>query len=342
MDSSADPEAATDSTAAVARVPFEVDWPPGHVAAYLLRGEEPILVDAGNPGDRAREELEAGLAEHGLAVADIEHLVLTHGHPDHTGQTPAVLEAADPTVYAPATVHDRLGRDLDALRAAVRRNTTAAGTAPQRLDTAVEWAVRDVEFSRNLLPAEAVDVRIEHGEPFEAGGVTFDPVHTPGHNAEHHVYLAALPPVEAGGEAERVAFSGDMAIKTFRPVLMHVGLDDGVREAVPAFEGALDRLEARDVDRVYPGHGPIHEEYAAAVAQSRQSLERLLEATRDHLRAGDGDSAVGIARARLDETDSRSLGYMLPETVAALAHLERTGRAEATVDGAGVRRYEAV
>lgn len=328
-----------DSSSAVARIPFEVDWPPGHVAAYLVRGEEPILVDAGNPGDRAREELTAGLAEQGVELEDIDHLVLTHGHPDHTGQTPAILGAADPTVYAPAAVHDRLGRDLDQLREAVRRNTTLAGTAPERLDTAIEWAVRDVEFSRDLLPRDAIDVEISAGAPFEAGGVTFEPVHTPGHNAEHHVYLTDLSSDQTGGTSARVAFSGDMAVRTFRAVLMHVGLDDGVREAVPAFQRALDRLADEDVDCVYPGHGPVHQDYLEAIDQSRESLARLLDATYDHLEAGDGDCAVGIARARLDEADARSLGYMLPETVAALAQLERTERARATVDENGVRRY---
>lgn len=333
MDRSADTDTVSPTSASVSRVPFEIDWPPGEVAAYLVRCDDIVLVDAGNPGDAAREELVDGLAALDVEPADIDHLVLTHGHPDHTGQTPAIIEAADPTVYAPAAVEDRLGRDLEDLRATVRRNTTAAGTAPDRLDTAVEWAVRDVEFSRGLLPADAVDVPIESGVPFEAGGVTFDPVHTPGHNAEHHVYIVNL-------DAERVAFSGDMAIRTFRPVLMHVGLDDGVRDAVPAFKRALDRLATRSVDRVFPGHGPVHREYDAAVAQSRESVERLLAATHEHLVVGDGDSAVGIARARLDESDARSLGYMLPETVAALAHLERTDRANSILDADGVRRYE--
>jgi glyoxylase-like metal-dependent hydrolase (beta-lactamase superfamily II) len=319
------------ATDAVHRIEFDVDWPPGHVAAYLLAGEEPVLVDAGQPG--REEDLREGLAAHGHVVADIDHLVLTHAHPDHTGQAPAVIEEAGPTVYAPALVRDRLGRDVDDLRGTVRANTREAGTAEDRIDTAVEWAVRDIEFSRDLLPESAVDRWVAADEPFTAGGVTFEPVHTPGHNAEHHVYLATW-----GGE--RVAISGDMAISTFRPVLMHRGLDDGVREAVPAFETALDRLAEHDVDRVHPGHGPVHDEYEAALAQSRESLGRLLDTTHEYLAEGDHDSAVGIAGDRMGEEDGRSLGYMLPETVAALAHLERTGRAESTVDEGGVRRYE--
>lgn len=319
----------------VRRIEFDVDWPPGHVAAYLIEAEEPVLVDAGQPGEESTPELREGLAANGYEVADIEHLVLTHAHPDHTGQTPTVIEEADPTVYAPRAVSDRLGRDTDVLREAVRANTTEAGTPEADLDTAVEWAVTSIEFSRHLLPEDEVDVWVEAGEPVEAGGVTIDPVHTPGHNAEHHVYLADI-----GGDT--VAFSGDMAIRTFRAVLMHKGLDDGVHDAVPAFQTALDRLAERDVDRAYPGHGPVHEEYGAALAQSRESLGRLLDTTHEYLAEGEHDTAVGIASDRMDgDGDSRSLGYMLPETVAALAHLERMGRATSDCDERGVRHYKA-
>lgn len=322
---------------AVRRIEFPVDWPPGHVAAYLIEADEPILVDAGRPGDAAAN-LRDGLAAHGYEVSDIEHLILTHAHPDHTGQAPVVYEEADPTVYAPGLVENRLRRDLDDVEAAIRRNTTEAGTAPENIDTAVEWALQSISFSRHLLPQERIDVRVEAGDPFEVAGVKFDPVHTPGHNAEHHVYLADF-------EGERAAFSGDMAIRTFRPVLMHRGLDDGVRDAVSAFETALTRLDRCEIDRVYPGHGPVHAEFQEAVEQSRRSLDRLLGTTLEYLEEGaisegDYNTAVGIARDRMDGNDTRSLGYMLPETVAALAHLERTGQASSNLVQ-NVRRFEA-
>lgn len=319
-----------DAEGVVHRLEFDIDWPPGYVAAYLLDVEEPVLVDAGQPGSAAERTLREGLDRRGYDLSDIEHLILTHGHPDHTGQTPTIVEVAEPTLYAPKLVLDRLDRDIPSLRVAVRSNTTAAGTAPEKLDTAIEWAVRDIEFSRSLLPPGSIDVAVEAGEPFEAGGITFDPVHTPGHNAEHLVYFAGL-------DAD-LAFSGDMVVQNFRAVLMHRGLDNGVREAVPAFQRGLSRLEARSVDRVFPGHGPAHSQYESALEQSQASLVNLLDTTWEYL--SNYDTAVEITRARMGDSDSRSLGYMLPETVAALAHLERTGRATGNTDPDGVRRYD--
>lgn len=53
------------------------------LAAWLLPGSEPALVDCGP--STCIDELKAGLAKHGLALTDIRHLLLTHIHLDHAG-----------------------------------------------------------------------------------------------------------------------------------------------------------------------------------------------------------------------------------------------------------------
>jgi hydroxyacylglutathione hydrolase len=50
---------------------------------YLLRGERPVLVDTGAPGDLQR--ILAGLKSAGVAPRDLGLILLTHGHSDHAG-----------------------------------------------------------------------------------------------------------------------------------------------------------------------------------------------------------------------------------------------------------------
>jgi len=50
---------------------------------YLLRGERPVLVDTGAPGDLPR--ILAGLKAHGVEPKDLALILLTHGHSDHAG-----------------------------------------------------------------------------------------------------------------------------------------------------------------------------------------------------------------------------------------------------------------
>ena len=56
---------------------------PRVIASYLLLGEEPAIVDCGPT--TCVDALEARLAERGLALRDVRHLVLTHIHLDHAG-----------------------------------------------------------------------------------------------------------------------------------------------------------------------------------------------------------------------------------------------------------------
>jgi glyoxylase-like metal-dependent hydrolase (beta-lactamase superfamily II) len=310
----------------VHRIEFDVDWPPGHVASYLIDCERPTLVDAGMAGTDAERRLREALAAIDYDLADIEQLILTHPHVDHIGQVRAVVAAADPTVYAPAGIRARFARDVDDLAAAVRENASRAGLTGDERDSAIEKAVESLERNRELLPPESVDVWIEDGRPLDVGDTPVEAIHTPGHQADHCCFSVEL------GE-ERALVAGDMAIEPFRPVTLHTGLDSGVEGAIGAFYGALDRLASLAPDRVYPGHGPVHTDFERVIERDRRSLDRMLDRTVEAL--DEPRTAADIADQRAGANDTT---YILPEVVAALTHLEAAGRIEAElVDG--VARY---
>lgn len=72
----------------------------GSVSAYvLLRGDEAAIVDTGQSG--SAQAILDGLGAVGASWANVQHVVLTHNHGDHTGGLAGVLEAAPgATVYA--------------------------------------------------------------------------------------------------------------------------------------------------------------------------------------------------------------------------------------------------
>lgn len=311
----------------VHRLEFDVDWPPGHVAAYLVDGAEPVLVDAAHPDHDA--EFERALAEHDLDPGDVEHVLITHPHVDHIGQVPTVLDDGDPTVYAPSGVRERFAQDPDGLESRVRRNCAEAGFPDEQLEEAVEMAVESLERNAELLPPAEVDVWLEPDDPTDVGDLVVDAVHVPGHQADHLSYRTTI-------DGESVLLAGDMGIRTFRPVALHDGLDDGHREAFDAFDAALDRLAEVDVDRVHPGHGPVHDELGPAVERDRESLDDRLEGVRDLV--ADGYATVpAVAAALAGERDVR---YLVPEAMSALAHLDERDRIDSRLED-GVRYYGA-
>ena len=311
----------------VHRIEISVDWPPGHVVVTLIDGPEPILVDAGMVGEDSLEQLRTGLANAGRSLSEIQHLLITHPHVDHLGQIPAIQEAGDPTVYAPAGVRNRLDRDRTGLEETVRANGKAAGLVGSTLEMAIEKSTDSLERNQALLDPVTVDHWIEHDQRFTLGGLELRAIHTPGHQADHFCYYGNL-------DGEAVLFSGDLLLEPFRSVIIHTGLDDGVEEGVRAFYTSLERLDGLEVDRVYPGHGPPHQQFEATIERSRTSLDRMLDHTYGLIEDG-ATTALDIAAER---SGDREIQYVLCEVVGALAFLESEGRLERSVED-GVHRY---
>ncbi|MDS0257871.1 MBL fold metallo-hydrolase [Haloarcula sp. S1CR25-12] len=96
-------------------VAVESRAPTGETAAYLSDGPAALLADPA----RRTERLDGA-----VAAADVEHLAVTHHHPDHVGAVAAYAEVTGATVWA------RRGRtdDFEAATGVVPDRTFAEGT----------------------------------------------------------------------------------------------------------------------------------------------------------------------------------------------------------------------
>lgn len=315
--------------AQVHRVEFTVDWPPGHAAAYLVDGEEPLLIDAGVPGDRGAEELRTELESVGYDPADIEHLLVTHPHSDHVGQVTTVLEDGA-CVYAPAGVRPRLDRATDDLATGVRSTAVEAGMSGRRADEAVKEAVNSLMRDRSLLPTEEIDVDLAYGHTHEIAGLPVEVIHAPGHQADHACFQVAGPPNEGD-----LLFGGDMVIEPFRAAALNVGLDEGAYDAIDQYYGTYDRLSGRNVERVYPGHGPAFGDFSGAIRSSVADLDAMVEDVSETLASLEPAAPIEVGLERAGD----HLTAALLDTIGALGYLDGDGRATFEVDADGVRQY---
>ena len=186
-----------------ARLEVPIPWI-GSVNLWLLRGGPLTLIDTGPATDEARPALERQLAEHGVAVEDIELLLITHHHLDHSGLGAWIKERSGAEIVA----HKGTARWLREYheRAADERRFTvglmAAHGVPEELIAETE------EFFAYIVRAGStfeVDRVLVDGERVQAGGRTLRVVFRPGHSATDTIYVDDLA---------REAFVGDHLLAT--------------------------------------------------------------------------------------------------------------------------------
>jgi len=66
-------------------LPIPTPFAVGRVNTYLIEDDPLTLIDSGPNSGRSLDELERALRDHGHAIEDLELIIVTHQHIDHTG-----------------------------------------------------------------------------------------------------------------------------------------------------------------------------------------------------------------------------------------------------------------
>lgn len=217
--------------------------PEGENSTYVLP-ERGVIVDPGPPGDRAWQNLRAGLDAAGVALDAVEHVVVTHWHIDHAGLAPRLAEAADATVHMHESDASLLADYAVERRARVQRDARRllAWGAPEQV-------VESVRESDDPSPVPDEYPVVPHAAGDTVAGLEL--VHTPGHT-QGHLALAG-----ADGDGRDALFLGDAVLPTYTPNVG--GSDTRLADPLTAFLRSLsvieERTETLPVDAARPGHG---------------------------------------------------------------------------------------
>ena len=281
----------------------------GAISAYWIDGPEPAIVDPGP--STSLGGLEDGLAELGVGLSDIRHVLLTHVHLDHAGGTGHLVSRfphLQVHVHADGAPHMA---DPERLVASTRRTF---GEAHDRL-----WG--------DVVPVPAERIRV--WEP--AGRLPVPGVRvfaTPGHISHHVSYLAEADGTFVAGDALGVILAP--GAPTFPPT-PPPSVD------VPAWLETLDSLESVDPDAFGVSHFGIHDNFEGRLSEMRKRLSALRDRVEAAVASGnDSDrdvyeteirEAISVFRPR-DEVD----GYFDAFRAAVdwdgmRLHLERAARA---------------
>jgi glyoxylase-like metal-dependent hydrolase (beta-lactamase superfamily II) len=281
----------------VAVIPVPSPFAIGAVNAYLLEDEPLTLVDPGPRTGEALAALEAGLADRGRRIEDVELLLLTHQHHDHVGLAEAVRERSGAAVAGTPELRTFLA-DFDA---AMDADDAYAMALMHRhgVDPVVAGSLGALSRGlRGLGGGVVVDRALSPGEELDAGGRRLRVLARPGHSPTDTVFHA---------EADGILVGGDHLLEhvSSNPVAhCPVGTEDPAAlagsparpRALPAYLASMAATAALEVSLVLPGHGDPFTGHAALVARRERLHRRRAERI---LREADGEaSAAGIA-ARL-------------------------------------------
>ena len=199
-------------------VPQEGHSHTGPTWAYIFENDGLTLIDPGAAASFAI--LETGMALFGCAPADVERVVITHGHADHDGGVALLLEASGAEfwahdIYQPLLPFDP--RDLQLLpsspiKKAMWATARANGFTPSDSEARDRYmeARRSVSVGHHIGPGEA------------QGGLRY--LHAPGHSPDE--ICATL-----GG----MVFTGDHVLPEISPhPTMKTAYPGAVRDSLPA------------------------------------------------------------------------------------------------------------
>ena len=218
------------------------------VNIWLLRGDPLTLIDTGPRTDEALGALEAGLRQEGLRIEDIELVIPTHHHLDHSGliatiaaRSGARVAALDRTADYGASYAERSAADRSFSVELMRHHGV-----PEAVIQSNEgfW-----DFIRDTSEAFATDVVLADGDVISAGGRDLRILARPGHSTTDSLLV---------DDASGTAFVGDhlLAGISSNAEVVPVAEPTGSRpKARIEYLGNLRRTASMPLDRLLTGHG---------------------------------------------------------------------------------------
>jgi glyoxylase-like metal-dependent hydrolase (beta-lactamase superfamily II) len=321
----------------VHRIPLPTPFQIGDVNAWLLRGAPLTLIDAGPLMEETEARLEHGLAEHGVAVEDLELIVLTHQHDDHVGLAGELQRRSGAELAGTAKLAAFMA-DTDASMEA----DDAYAVALMRRHGVTERTVQTLDgisrAFRRYVSSAPVDRILGAGEELTAGGRRWRVHERPGHS-----------PTDTVLATDGLLLAGDHLLEhiSSNPIA-HLPIGAGDPAALAAsperprtlltYAESLRATAAADRDElVLPGHGEPFGGAAGLVANRLAMHERRADKILAELTLP--RSAAEVGRDLWRHVPVTRAFLVLSEVLGHLDLLEQRG-AVAASEHDGVVRYE--
>ena len=258
----------------VHRIPLPTPFQVGDVNAWLLRGAPLTLVDAGPQMEETEARLEQGLGELGVAVEDLELIVLTHQHDDHVGLAGEVRRRSGAEVAGTAALAAFLadtGASMDA--------DDAYSVALMRRHGVTEKTVETLHgisrAFRRFLGDVPVTRVVADGDELVAGGRTWRVRERPGHSPTDTVLVSDGVLVAGDHLLERISSNPIAHVPIGAPDPAALAASSERPRTLLTYAASLRATAADDRgELILPGHGDPFTGAAALIERRLELHER--------------------------------------------------------------------
>ena len=248
----------------IERLELTTNFPIGPVYSYIVFGKKITLIDAGLKNKQGWAELNNGLHRSGISLSDVEQIVLTHHHNDHTGLVDWILEK-NPSIKILAHKDTELIlKDESYLEWSSEFFYKLFLEFGLSHDLAAKWAFR--KGHRDYFQTAKVDGVLQEGDSVP-GLPSFQVIETLGHSQDHISLYS--------GDTQQL-ICGDNIIKGVHGGMFLDAPKQGKERAKPLIQylNNLEKCRTLPAKLTYSGHGPLIYDLNEAIDGHIENIEK--------------------------------------------------------------------
>ena len=245
------------------------------VNCWLFKYPEPTLLDCGENTKESWEALLVGLKTNGLAIKDINKIVITHAHVDHMGMASRVAQESGAKVYLSEYASD-WAEHVEVMWN--QRTKLIRQTFVELIDTTSPilqfFNSQNSGFNQILNMWEAIPsdrvAKFESRDGIEMGGRQWEVIYAPGHSSSQTVFF---------DPHSREIMSADMLLAiTPTPVIEFDPIESDKRQmGLPKMLESFHKMKALNISIAYPGHYAPFEQVNDVIDTQLTRIETRLE-----------------------------------------------------------------
>ncbi|MGM8366012.1 MBL fold metallo-hydrolase [Virgibacillus sp. W0181] len=283
---------------------------------YVVKNKGSVmLVDAGVNTKTSWQKLDECLSQNNLNINDIDKIVLTHSHADHTGLVNRIRSLIDVPVYAHDKAIPRLKRDEQFLQSRIvffeklYREAGCGSAGVKQVDKLKKAAVENREQKVN-----GDIITVNEGDMLDG----FQMVGLQGH-AEDQIGLFH--------KDNGLFFAGDHLIAHLSSnALIEPDQKGNMLSSVQQYESSLKKLLRYELTTVFPGHGDIIQDAHPLVDKRLKRIRKKSEKMRKLVVQKSPVTAASLAQIMYQNRYESLFPLVMSEVIGQLDRLEAYGK----------------